>query len=410
MAGRGVDIMLGGNVEYLAEESLRAKGMDPLGTPPEEWNAARQAAIEEKTRQVADKHDQVVALGGLAVLGAEWQANVRLEGRMRSLAGRHGEPGESRFFVSVTDDLARVRDVAAVVSLMDRLQLPDDDPLDSPLAIRAIANAQRDLQSQDFERRKEMLKYDEVMNKQRGVIYETRRRVLEGGDELRDQTLRFLDDVVAVLVGEYCPKGVHPEEWDLDGLYKALIRIYPTEVPFDELDLEGTDHHEFEALLLDDAERAFRVREDELGPELLAELERQVLLTVLDQHWRQHLNEMEALSESTGLLAIGRYDPFVEYQREGFDMFQAMQVSIKLEAVAYVFNASVEAAEQAEERRQAAGRPRTQLSSAVTEAEQAAAQAQQRSGGKKVGRNQPCPCGSGKKYKACHGRPSDLRP
>jgi preprotein translocase subunit SecA len=187
-------------------------------------------------------------------------------------------------------------------------------------------------------------------------------------------------------------------------------QIYPTEIDFDALERDSLDHPEFEAMLLDDAERAYRAREDELGPDLLAELERWVLLTVLDQHWRQHLNEMETLSESAGLLGIGRYDPFVEYQREGFDMFQAMQESIKLEVVAYVFNASVEAAEQAEESRQAAGRPRTQLSSAVTEAEQAAAtQAQQRSGGREVGRNQPCPCGSGKKYKLCHGRPSDLR-
>ncbi len=251
------------------------------------------------------------------------------------------------------------------------------------------------------------------MNKQREVIYDTRRRILEGED-LREQTLGFLGDVVASLVAEYCPQGVYPEEWDLEGLYKAIIQIYPTEVRFDELDLAGTDHHEFEALLLEDAERAYKAREAELGSELLAELERAVLLTILDRHWREHLYEMDYLQEGIGLRAIGQRDPLVEYQREGFDLFQAMQESIKREAVAYVFNASVQVAEEAEERRQAASQPRrtqTQLSSAVTEqeAEAAAGQAQNRAGGKKVGRNQPCWCGSGKKFKNCHGAPGGPR-
>jgi len=297
-----------------------------------------------------------------------------------------------------------------VGNLMERLQLDDDIPITHRLVTRAIANAQRQVESQNFERRKNVLKYDEVMNKQREVIYETRRAILEGED-LRDQTLGFLGDVVADLVAEHCPEGVYPEDWDLEGLYKAIIQIYPSEVAFHELDRDTLDHAEFEALLLDDAERAYKAREDELGPDQLAELERWVLLSVLDRHWREHLYEMDYLQEGIGLRAIGQRDPLVEYQREGFDMYQAMQDSIKREAVAYVFNAPVEAAEQAEEHQQAAAQPHTQLSSAVTEAEQAAvvvtAQPQNRgTGGKKVGRNQPCPCGSGKKYKNCHGAPT----
>jgi preprotein translocase subunit SecA len=300
-----------------------------------------------------------------------------------------------------------------VGNLMDRLQLDDDIPITHRLVTRAIANAQRQVESQNFERRKNVLKYDEVMNKQREVIYETRRAILEGED-LRDQTLGFLGDVVADLVAEYCPQGVYPEDWDLEGLYKAITQIYPTEVAFDELDRGGLDHAEFEALLLDDAERAYKAREDELGPDQLAELERWVLLSVLDRHWREHLYEMDYLQEGIGLRAIGQRDPLVEYQREGFDMFQDMQDSIKREAVAYVFNAPVEAAEQAEERHQTAARPQTQLSSAITEAEQAIATTQPQNrgtgtGGKKVGRNQPCPCGSGKKYKNCHGAPTANR-
>jgi preprotein translocase subunit SecA len=413
MAGRGVDIMLGGNVEYLAEESLRAAGMDPAETPPQEWNAARQAATEEKTRQVAAEHDEVVSYGGLAVLGTERHESRRIDNQLRGRSGRQGDPGESRFYLSLEDDLMRMFATKTVGNLMDRLSLPEDVPITHRLVTRAIANAQRQVESQNFERRKNVLKYDEVMNKQREVIYDTRRRILEGED-LREQTLGFLGDVVASLVAEYCPQGVYPEEWDLEGLYKAIIQIYPTEVRFDELDLAGTDHHEFEALLLEDAERAYKAREAELGSELLAELERAVLLTILDRHWREHLYEMDYLQEGIGLRAIGQRDPLVEYQREGFDLFQAMQESIKREAVAYVFNASVQVAEEAEERRQAASQPRrtqTQLSSAVTEqeAEAAAGQAQNRAGGKKVGRNQPCWCGSGKKFKNCHGAPGGPR-
>jgi preprotein translocase subunit SecA len=413
MAGRGVDIMLGGNVEYLAEESLRAAGMDPAETPPEEWNKARQAAIEEKTRQVAAEHDEVVSYGGLAVLGTERHESRRIDNQLRGRSGRQGDPGESRFYLSLEDDLMRMFATKTVGNLMDRLSLPEDVPITHRLVTRAIANAQRQVESQNFERRKNVLKYDEVMNKQREVIYDTRRRILEGED-LREQTLGFLGDVVASLVVEYCPQGVYPEEWDLEGLYKAIIQIYPTEIRFDELDMAGTDHHEFEALLLEDAERAYKAREAELGSELLAELERAVLLTILDRHWREHLYEMDYLQEGIGLRAIGQRDPLVEYQREGFDLFQAMQESIKREAVAYVFNASVQVAEEAEERRQAASQPRrtqTQLSSAVTEqeAEAAASQAQNPAGGKKVGRNQPCWCGSGKKFKNCHGAPGGPR-
>jgi preprotein translocase subunit SecA len=287
---------------------------------------------------------------------------------------------------------------------MERLSLPDDVPITHRLVTRAIANAQRQVESQNFERRKNVLKYDEVMNKQRQVIYETRRRILEGGDELRDQTLGFLGDAVSSLVAEYCPQGVYPEEWDLEGLFKAISQLYPTQLDPETLDLEGLDHNEFENLLLDDAERAYKDREAEFGADLLHALERRVLLTVLDRHWREHLYEMDYLQEGIGLRAIGQRDPLVEYQREGFDMFQAMQDSIKREAVAYVFNASIQVVEEQEERRQAPAPPATQLSSAVTEAEQRAATQQSKlAGGKKVGRNQPCPCGSGKKYKLCHG-------
>jgi preprotein translocase subunit SecA len=402
MAGRGVDIMLGGNVEYLAQESLRVNGMDPDETDPEAWSQALQSEVEIKTGEVAAEHDKVVQLGGLCVLGTERHESRRIDNQLRGRSGRQGDPGESRFFLSLEDDLMRMFATKTVASLMDRLSLPEDVPITHRLVTRAIANAQRQVESQNFERRKNVLKYDEVMNRQREVIYDTRRRILEGED-LGDQTRVFLTDVVSNVFAQYAPLGVYPEEWDLDGLFTTLGTIYPVAVNKDEIDLTTVDHAELEALLLEDAERAYKEREAELGQELLAELERAVLLTVLDRHWREHLYEMDYLQEGIGLRAIGQRDPLVEYQREAFDMFQGLQETIKREAVAYVFNASVEVAEQADERRQSAADSGVRLSSASTEDEARAAQGQGRR--QKIGRNQPCWCGSGKKFKACHGAP-----
>ena len=402
MAGRGVDIMLGGNVEYLAQESLRVNGMDPDETDPEAWSQALQSEVEIKTGEVAAEHDKVVQLGGLCVLGTERHESRRIDNQLRGRSGRQGDPGASRFFLSLEDDLMRMFATKTVASLMDRLSLPEDVPITHRLVTRAIANAQRQVESQNFERRKNVLKYDEVMNRQREVIYDTRRRILEG-EGLGDQTRVFLTDVVSDVFAQYAPLGVYPEEWDLDGLFTTLGTIYPVAVNKDEIDLGTVDHAELEALLLEDAERAYKEREAELGQELLAELERAVLLTVLDRHWREHLYEMDYLQGGIGLRAIGQRDPLVEYQREAFDMFQGLQETIKREAVAYVFNASVEVAEQADERRQSAADSGVRLSSASTEDEARAAQGQTRR--QKIGRNQPCWCGSGKKFKACHGVP-----
>jgi preprotein translocase subunit SecA len=402
MAGRGVDIMLGGNVEYLAEEALRAGGMDPAETPADDWNAAFQTAVEDKTRQVATEHDRVVELGGLAVLGTERHESRRIDNQLRGRSGRQGDPGESRFYLSLEDDLMRMFATRTVGNLMERLSLPDDVPITHRLVTRAIANAQRQVESQNFEQRKNVLKYDEVLNKQRQIIYDVRRKILEGAD-LREQTLGFLGDVVANLVAEYCPQGVYPEEWDLDGLFTALNATYPATVTRDDLDLEAIDHAELEAILLEDAERAYQTREDELGPELLGLVQREVLLRLLDYRWREHLYEMDSLQEGIGLRAIGQRDPLVEYQREGFDMFQAMQDAIKAEAVTYVFNTSVQVVEEAEQQDQAPSQ--TRLSSAATDEQARVAQGQARKQ-QKLGRNQPCWCGSGKKFKNCHGAPT----
>jgi preprotein translocase subunit SecA len=376
--------------------------MDPAETPADDWNAAFQTAVEDKTRQVATEHDRVVELGGLAVLGTERHESRRIDNQLRGRSGRQGDPGESRFYLSLEDDLMRMFATRTVGNLMERLSLPDDVPITHRLVTRAIANAQRQVESQNFEQRKNVLKYDEVLNKQRQIIYDVRRKILEGAD-LREQTLGFLGDVVANLVAEYCPQGVYPEEWDLDGLFTALAATYPATVTRDDLDLEAIDHAELEAILLEDAERAYQAREDELGPELLGLVEREVLLRLLDYRWREHLYEMDSLQEGIGLRAIGQRDPLVEYQREGFDLFQAMQDAIKAEAVTYVFNTSVQVVEEAEQQDQAPSQ--TRLSSAATDEQARVAQGQARKQ-QKLGRNQPCWCGSGKKFKNCHGAPT----
>src|SRR6266536_989157 len=398
MAGRGTDILLGGNPDFMAREFLKEDEIDPDEATDEQWSTV----FARAKRIVEAEHEEVVRLGGLYIIGTERHESRRIDNQLRGRSGRQGDPGASRFFLSLEDDLMRMFATKTVAGLMDRLSLPDDVPITHRLVTRAIANAQRQVESQNFERRKNVLKYDEVMNKQREVIYDTRRLILEGED-LREQTLNFLADVISGVFAEYAPQGVYPEEWDLDGLFTALATIYPVGIGKEEVDLGAVDHAEFEALMLEDAERAYKQREAELGNELLADVERAVLLHVLDRRWREHLYEMDYLQEGIGLRAIGQRDPLVEYQREAFDMFQALQETIKREAVAYVFNASVQVAEQAEEQRQASPSRDVRLSSASTEDEARAAQGQARR--PKVGRNQPCWCGSGKKFKQCHGAP-----
>jgi preprotein translocase subunit SecA len=739
MAGRGVDIMLGGNVEYLAEEMLRRAGMEIGKTPPEEWNRAWRAAIEEKTRRVATDREWVIAKGGLAVIGTERHESRRIDNQLRGRSGRQGDPGESKFFLSLEDDLMRMFATKSAASLMERFSMPDDVPITHKLTTRAIANAQRQVESRNFEIRKDVLKYDEVLNKQREVVYQIRRRILEGEDPT-DRVRTMLDNVVSRLVDEHAPPGTYPEEWDLRGFFQAMSGIFrrlPAEISRALLDYDNLEREEFKHIVLDVAERAhqlhaleegrrkmgpFKVSEKvhkylpsddpdtwkldqlfteldnkyprfsaefndeavdpesldrvtlrqavekaamraadakaievglksikpfrreplehridryappdsdsstweldrlfqelsvsdparypnevgerlveaekarldhatlreaatkvavgsyesrerefglhglgefraqdvsdlldkyawakvdpsgwnldklfrelsarypafpvevgylsgsldkadreanaaalqavakqaydahvvELGPEqvgdyeeaavatltdqylqveeegeesqpnlswlflrlsslypvfpvvasrsfldgqldraalervviqaaerahqarvkeLFDQLQRDVILNMFDQHWREHLYEMEYLREGIGLRAIGQRDPLVEYQREGFDMFEAMLEAIEHDAVTYIFNASPEAVKEGEEQRRMASRQRLQLSSALNKGDSAATT--QQPPDKLPGRNDPCWCGSDLKFKKCHGRTSN---
>ncbi|MCK9903977.1 preprotein translocase subunit SecA [Parafrankia colletiae] len=347
MAGRGTDIMLGGNPEFTAQAELRQRGLSPIDTP-EDYEAAWSAALEKARASVAAEHEEVVQAGGLYVLGTERHESRRIDNQLRGRAGRQGDAGESRFYLSLGDDLMRLFNAAAVEGIMDRLNIPDDVPIESKIVTRAIRSAQTQVEGQNFEIRKNVLKYDEVMNKQRTVIYEERRKVLEGAD-LHEQVRHFVDDTIEGYARGATADG-YPEEWDLDTLWTGLGQLYPIGV-----DAPATDDREglTSDLLLEDlqadAQEAYDRRELDLGDKpdgeaVMRELERRVVLAVLDRKWREHLYEMDYLQEGIGLRAMGQRDPVVEYQREGFDMFQTMMEGIKEESVRLLFNVEVQVA------------------------------------------------------------------
>ncbi|MFF4237173.1 preprotein translocase subunit SecA [Actinomadura geliboluensis] len=449
MAGRGTDIMLGGNPDFRADLVLHQRGLSPLETP-EEYEAAWPEALEKAKEDVKGEHEEVVEAGGLYVLATERHESRRIDNQLRGRSGRQGDPGESRFYLSLEDDLMRLFNSARVESIMTRLNIPDDTPIESKIVTNAIKSAQSQVEQQNFEMRKNVLKYDEVLNRQRKVIYAERRQVLEGAD-LQEQVRRMIDEVVAGYVAGATGEGF-AEEWDLDKLWKAFKQLYPISISVEDLtddedgDLSGLDAETLAEKIRDDAQAAYAKREEELGSEVMRELERRVVLSVLDRKWREHLYEMDYLQEGIGLRAMAQRDPLVEYQREGYDMFNAMLDGIKEESVGYLFNLEVEVEEQPETptvgaapvsvAKSAPAAEGAEEEAEVEEAEEApaikakglekpsrpkkleySAPTVDGEGGVElhseetedeyagVNRNDPCPCGSGKKFKRCHGDP-----
>jgi preprotein translocase subunit SecA len=341
MAGRGTDIKLGGNPDDLAEAELRQRGLDPE-EHIEEWAAALPAALEKAEQAVKAEFEEVKELGGLYVLGTERHESRRIDNQLRGRSGRQGDPGESRFYLSTQDDLMRLFGSALAESMMQRF--PDDMPLESKIVTRGIASAQGQVESRNFEIRKNVLKYDDVLSRQRSVIYDERRRVLDGED-MAEQIQHFLKDVLTAYVAGATAAG-HPDSWDLDGLWTALKAVYPVSITVEEVVQQagGVDeltHDLILAEVLSDAQHAYTSRETELGESNMRQLERRVVLSVLDRKWREHLYEMDYLKEGIGLRAMAQRDPLVEYQREGFLLFQAMTEAIKEESVGYLFNLEV---------------------------------------------------------------------
>ncbi|MDQ7907778.1 preprotein translocase subunit SecA [Phytohabitans sp. ZYX-F-186] len=465
MAGRGTDILLGGNPEHLAANELHQRGLDPV-----EHEDDYQKALEEilpRWKQACDEEaEEVAAAGGLYVLGTERHDSRRIDNQLRGRSGRQGDPGESRFYLSLQDELMRRFRAGAVEAVMERFNIPEDVPIESKMVTRQIKSAQGQIEGQNAEIRKNVLKYDEVLNKQRQVVYAERKRVLDGED-LSDQVQHMIDDVVEAYVAGATADG-YAEDWDLEQLWASLKQLYPVGVTIEDLEDEaGGERNNLDADFLmaqlkDDAHAAYERREEELGTEAVRQLERMVLLQVIDRKWREHLYEMDYLQEGVGLRAYAQRDPLVEYQREGYAMFATMMDGIKEETVGFLYNLEVQVEEAApaapapavgpaplpmpddatvEIRAKGLGRQRPQQPlqySAPTidgasgggavsvEQEQDTAPAlglggptpprasgrrpspspSQASSGGGPSRNAPCPCGSGKKYKRCHGAPT----
>jgi preprotein translocase subunit SecA len=349
MAGRGTDIMLGGNPEFMADQALRDKGLSPTETP-EEYEDAWPDALDRTKAEVEKEHDEVVELGGLYVLGTERHESRRIDNQLRGRSGRQGDPGESRFYLSLGDDLMVRFNGARIAAMMNLLRMPEDTPLEYKQVTKAIQSAQAQVEAQNFEIRKDVLKYDEVMNKQRTVIYDERRKVLNGVD-LSEQVRAMIDDVVRGYVEGATAEG-YAEDWDLEQLWTALKTLYPISLTIDEaIETAGGKKSDLTRDFLieeivADAHAAYDEREELLGVDVLREVERRVLLSVMDRKWREHLYEMDYLQEGIGLRAMGQRDPLVEYKREGFDMFAAMMEAIKEESVGFVFNLEVELADE----------------------------------------------------------------
>jgi preprotein translocase subunit SecA len=451
MAGRGTDIILGGSPEFLTDQVLRKREIDPVETP-DEYEAAWADTLAEIEAQVADEHDEVVALGGLYVVGSERHESRRIDNQLRGRSGRQGDPGESRFYLSLEDDLMRRFGGDRIDFVYAQLKLGDDVPIESSVVTKSVQSAQKQVEAMHFESRKQILRYDDVMNRQRHAIYTDRRRVLEGVD-VSEQLRGTVNSVVGQYVSSYTEGFV--EDWDYDAMWTQLRTLYP--VKLKRSDYQGHDDLTQQGLVeafQQDAQQAYDAREAELGEENMREFERNVMLSVLDRKWREHLYEMDYLREGIGLRAMAQRDPLVEYQREGGDMFNSMMEAFMEEVVGYLFNLQVrvtpEPVEQQEvsaaefagqaaakaskklskkQRRAAAARPEptasapsttpvpeasdlvgtrlnTDALSYVAPDESGNAERNTKSADPftKVGRNDPCPCGSGKKYKFCHGR------
>jgi preprotein translocase subunit SecA len=412
MAGRGVDILLGGNPEYLARQEMAANGWDNdrylQFEMDDEERAAYEAAYEpilaRFTEQTDAEHDEVVELGGLYVLGTERHESRRIDNQLRGRSGRQGDPGESRFYLSLGDDLMRLFASDRVASIMERLKWPDDEAIQAKMVTRAVENAQKQIEELNYERRKNVLKYDDVMNAQREAIYGERRKILEGAD-LKSQALGFVEEVVNDVVATYCPAEVFPEDWDLDALLVGLGEIFPVRTTAaeiaDELDLAM-----LQARFVEEALEAYEAKEAAVTAPVMRDLERVVLLNITDTKWREQLYEMDYLQEGIHLRSYAQKDPISEYRREAFDMFNEMTDAIRADFVRYIYRVEFVRPETQQARPQRVSDNRSAVEGGGGQAAPAGggqAGNPQQVFSDKVPRNAPCPCGSGKKYKKCHG-------
>ncbi|MDI6637426.1 MAG: preprotein translocase subunit SecA [Bacillota bacterium] len=411
MAGRGTDIVLGGNPEYIAKQKLRAQGYpsevvaeaaERFPTKDPEVLKAREefrVYLEEARAACAGEHEKVVELGGLFIIGTERHESRRIDNQLRGRSGRQGDPGASRFYVSLEDDLMRLFGGEFITNIMNRLGWDENMPIEHPRLSRAIETAQKRVEARNFDIRKQVLEYDDVMNKQREVIYRDRRMVLRG-ENLKDRIMEMIAQVVRGILDIYANEKVFQEEWDLDGLVDRVNRTFALASPVTVTreSLAGLRRPELEKHIVEVARKAYEEREALIGPERMRALEKLVMLRIIDSKWMDHLQAMDDLREGIGLRAYGQRNPLQEYQIEGWQMFEALKVSIQEDIVTWMFRVGVDSGE----RQPKARRYRISMSGSSGQDEQRPRVEQRRV--KKVGRNDPCPCGSGKKYKKCCGR------
>ena len=415
MAGRGTDILLGGNPEYAARIALKKKKRDPLEVEPDVW----EAALTKARKDAAEAHEEVVQAGGLHILATERHESRRIDNQLRGRAGRQGDPGSSRFFLSLEDDLMRIFGSDRISGLMQRLGMEEGVPIEHKMVTNAIERAQKQVEGQNFSIRKHLLEYDDVMNKQRVAIYRLRREILDGKEQ-RDYILELADNILDYLLDQHLSEEIDVEEWDLDGFKKALQGQYGLDSgTLSAIDWDGLNRNEIREEIAKKNRDRYESKEQIVGPDLMRTHERIIMLQVVDSQWKDHLYAMDHLKEGIGLRGYGQRNPLMEYKKESFSMFEAMWERIEEEIVRLLFLLRP-VREPAFERRPVARPARLSLNDpsvvpSAFDAPRAAGPRRESQGGAdaavttikrteaKVGRNSPCPCGSGKKYKKCHG-------
>jgi preprotein translocase subunit SecA len=381
MAGRGTDIILGGNPEAVAKDMLKDK------TEYSDEDLAE--AIREAEKQCATDREKVVALGGLHIIGTERHESRRIDNQLRGRAGRQGDPGSSRFYLSLEDDLMRIFGSDRISGLMGKLGMDEDVPIENRMVSSAIENAQKRVESQNFDIRKHLLEYDDVMNKQRKEIYAYRKEILQSQD-IKDKILLMIDEIVEEIISVHCPEDQNGGEWDMKGLKDSLYGTFSVSID------AALDNFEiFKDTVFSEVKKAYEKKEDEAGSDMMRYLERMMVLQVVDSQWKDHLLAMDHLKEGIGLRGYGQRDPLVEYKKEAFDMFSEMSGRISFEIITRLFKIQVQRSQEAEIERT------RKINLNYNRGDGSSAQPVTK--GKKVGRNDPCPCGSGKKYKKCCG-------
>jgi preprotein translocase subunit SecA len=403
MAGRGTDILLGGNPDFMAREFLKKEEIDPDEASEAQWDEAFRRA----KRIVEEEHKEVVDIGGLHIVGTERHESRRIDNQLRGRAGRQGDPGSSRFFLSLEDDLMRIFAGDKVKALMQRLGMEKGVAIESKMVSKRIASAQKSVEGRNFEARKHLLEYDDVMNKQRATIYGLRRQLMEDPDQ-REYILGVAHDLLSDITRQYLNPDVSPDDWDIENYKLQVQTIYAFDNDAAKIDIANSTSGEVEELIWERLEKVYADKEQQIGVEAMRTYERIIMLNIIDAQWKDHLLSLDHLKQGIGLVGYGQKDPLVEYKKQSFDLFQAMLDRIDTNTIRSLFNLQIVSGDPPESARRVPRRPSPMT---FTGPNQGAAAAGEEAGKiktvvrdqPKVGRNEPCPCGSGKKYKKCHG-------